>query len=607
MRLRVIATDYDGTIAKDGILNPAVREAIANARKRGVLVVLVTGRILAELRSVVGCLDFVDGVVAENGAVVALPSGHVTVLGASPPLELITKLTERGIDFKVGRCVVEMDADFADVAISLIREMELPLAITFNRGRMMLLPPSISKSSGLRHLLATLNVSVHNAIGIGDAENDHELLTSCEHGVAVAWGSARLIEAADYVLEGDGVEAVAGYIERVTTDIRLPQKKSSHSKIILEEIGGQAPFEMSIRGRNVLIAGDTKSGKSWLAGLLVEQQILQGYTVYVFDPEGDYSSFACLPNTISLGGGRMLPHGDDLMMLLRQGLSVVLNLSHLEHHQKCEYIKHHLPLIATYRREQGFPHRIFLDECHYFLNGSLAKQMLDYQLDGYTLVTYRPSQLAAEVLESIDVVVATRLAERTEVDALRDLLDDKSDEFTDSHDWYEPLANLSICEAALLPPTKEAEGKLRRFAVAPRLTSHVRHRTKYSDVPVSKEHEFVFTNNGYPVGESANTLLELAIAAKRVKPDVLNDHCRHHDFSRWIARLFCDQVLANDIQKLESVMNHDGEADHFIAGLCEAVEERYKNNPLFPALRSSPTAFSGASRKKQIPFPRPPV
>ena len=25
------------------------------------------------------------------------------------------------------------------------------------------------------------------------------------------------------------------------------------------------------------------------------------------------------------------------------------------------------------------------------------------------------------------------------------------------------------------------------------------------------------------------------------------------------------------------------------------------NNPLFPALRSSPTAFSGASRKKQIP------
>src|SRR5690606_34907015 len=171
MRLRVIATDYDGTIARRGVLNPAVRESIAKARERGVMVVVVTGRILSELRSVAGRLDFVDGVVCENGAVVALPSGHVTLLGAPPPMCLIEKLTRRGIDFKVGRCVVEMDAEFADTAISLIREMELPLAITFNRGRMMLLPASISKSSGLHHLLDTLGVSIHNAIGIGDAEN----------------------------------------------------------------------------------------------------------------------------------------------------------------------------------------------------------------------------------------------------------------------------------------------------------------------------------------------------------------------------------------------------------------------------------------------------
>lgn len=85
MRLRVIATDYDGTIAKDGALDPQVRKAIAEARKRGVLVVIVTGRILSELRNVAGCLDFVDGIVAENGAVVALPSGHITLLGARLP------------------------------------------------------------------------------------------------------------------------------------------------------------------------------------------------------------------------------------------------------------------------------------------------------------------------------------------------------------------------------------------------------------------------------------------------------------------------------------------------------------------------------------------
>jgi len=578
MRLRVIATDYDGTIANDGVLVPVVRDAIANARKRGVMVVIVTGRILSELRESVGCLDFVDGVIAENGAVVAFPNGHVTLLGASPPLALITKLTEHGIDFKVGRCVVEMEAGFADLAISLIREMELPLAITFNRGRMMLLPPSISKSSGLRHLLDTFNVSIHNAIGIGDAENDHELLACCEHGVAVSWGSARLRESADFVLEGDGPEAVGSYIERISSDIRLPANTSTYRKVILEEIEGRAPFQMSICGRNVLIAGDTKTGKSWLAGLLMEQQILKGYTVYAFDPEGDYSSLASLPNTLVLGGGRMLPHDDDLKLLLQQGLSVVLNLSHLDHHQKCEYIRHHLPLVAHHRREQGFPHRIFLDECHYFLSGSLGKQMLDFQLDGYTLVTFRPSQLASEILGAIDVVAVTRLAEHAEVDVLRDLLEDKSEEYIDSHDWYEQLANLGITEAALLPPTKEAGGRLRRFSVAPRLTNHVRHRTKYFDVPVSKELKFVFTNNGHLIGASVATLRELAEVAKRVKVDVIVNHSRHHDFSRWIADVFCDRDLANDVRKLESTMKRDEDADGFIVGLCETVENRYESS-----------------------------
>src|SRR5690606_21244948 len=144
--------------------------------------------------------------------------------------------TERGIDFKDGRCVLELDADFADIAISLIRQLVLPLAIRFNRGRMMLLPASISKAGGLRELLDTLGVSVHNAVGIGDAENDHELLAVCEHGVAVAWGSSRLKEAAGYVIEGDGPGAVAEYIDRISVDIRLPLETTTHRKLILEEI-----------------------------------------------------------------------------------------------------------------------------------------------------------------------------------------------------------------------------------------------------------------------------------------------------------------------------------------------------------------------------------
>ena len=50
-----------------------MRDAIADARRRGIAVMLVTGRRLDDLRRVAGDLDFVDGVVAENGALVHFP------------------------------------------------------------------------------------------------------------------------------------------------------------------------------------------------------------------------------------------------------------------------------------------------------------------------------------------------------------------------------------------------------------------------------------------------------------------------------------------------------------------------------------------------------
>src|SRR5690606_29017426 len=147
-------------------------------------------------------------------------------------------------------------------------------------------------------------------------------------------------------------------------------------------------------------------------------------------------------------------------------------------------VQQHLPLVAEHRRGRGFPHRILLDECHYFLGESLTQPLLDQELNGYTLVTYRPSQLAAEVLSLADVVAVTRLAEPDEVDVLRDLADARSAGAIASHDWYEQLANLGLGQAALLPPTREVDGGLRRFVVAPRLSTHVRHRSKYFEVPV---------------------------------------------------------------------------------------------------------------------------
>ena len=84
--------------------------------------------------------------------------------------------------------------------LDVVRQLELPLILAFNRGRLMVLPQAVAKSTGLRQALFALRVSIHNTVGIGDAENDHDLLDACEVGVAVGWGSPALRAVADEII-----------------------------------------------------------------------------------------------------------------------------------------------------------------------------------------------------------------------------------------------------------------------------------------------------------------------------------------------------------------------------------------------------------------------
>ena len=121
-----------------------------------------------------------------------------------------------------GDCVVEADAAAAPKILEAIRKLELPLMLVFNRSRVMVLPQGINKATGLREALNTMRLSLHNCIGIGDAENDHALLDACEIGVAVSWGSKSLQRIADHVLEGSGPEALAHYIREVSSHPKAP-------------------------------------------------------------------------------------------------------------------------------------------------------------------------------------------------------------------------------------------------------------------------------------------------------------------------------------------------------------------------------------------------
>jgi len=138
----------------------------------------------------------------------------------------------------------------------------------------------------------------------------------------------------------------------------------------------------------------------------------------------------------------------------------------------------------------------------------------------------------------------------------------------------EVFRDLSTTEAALLPGAEEAHGKIRRFQLAPRLTEHVRHRTKYLDMPVLESQAFIFTGDGRSGGR-ARTLKEFIGLLVALPADRLTGHLRRHDFSRWIEDVFRDRSLGAHLRKVENGVETDDPRD-VADDVAQAIRARYE-------------------------------
>ena len=444
MKLAAIALDYDGTIADEGAMDPGVRSVIDDLRSRGIRIALVTGRRLDDLRRVAGDLTCFDVIVGENGAILHFPDSARHARLAHPPVPaFIHELTRRGVVFTAGEAIVEADATSAPAILSVIRALELPLMLSFNGDRVMVLPPAISKSTGLRRALQAFRISAHNALGIGNAENDHDLLDACEVGAAVEWGSQALCRVADDVIPGSAPAAVADYLRDVASQPRQSASQMGRRRLVLGHEADGKPLAIAVRGRTILITGELGTGKSWLAGLLCEQLILQGYGVCVIDPDGDYHALDGLPGVHLLGGQDRAPDVHHVTRLLRHpDVSAVIDLSSLPRHAKVDYVASLLPVLNAQRRATGLPHRVLLDNACDLLPGTSQTHMVDADLGGYILITRTQSKLDPALrVPGETVMLVTGEAGEHEVS------------------WLSGAG---------------AYGETRRFTAAPRLTSHAR-------------------------------------------------------------------------------------------------------------------------------------
>jgi hydroxymethylpyrimidine pyrophosphatase-like HAD family hydrolase len=188
MPYRVLATDYDGTIATRGAVDDVTLNALRRARDSGIRLLLVSGRELENLQSIFPHTDLFERLVLENGGVLYDPTtARVRPLCNPPPPAFVLALRERGVrPLSVGRVIVATLEPHQTTVIDVIREQGLELQVIFNKGAVMVLPSGVNKASGLREALVDLRIDPAGVVGVGDAENDHALLEMCGIGAAVA-------------------------------------------------------------------------------------------------------------------------------------------------------------------------------------------------------------------------------------------------------------------------------------------------------------------------------------------------------------------------------------------------------------------------------------
>lgn len=217
-----LATDYDGTLASEGRVDEATLEALERLRNSGRRLILVTGREMDDLLKVFPQIDLFERVVAENGALLYRPATRETKrLGEAPPERFAKTLRDRGVTpLSVGEVVVATWTPHEKTVLDVIRELGLELQVIFNKGAVMVLPSGVNKATGLSAALEELGLSPHNAVGVGDAENDHDFLNLCGSSVAVANALPSLKKKADWVTQGSRGAGVIELIDRLLASDR---------------------------------------------------------------------------------------------------------------------------------------------------------------------------------------------------------------------------------------------------------------------------------------------------------------------------------------------------------------------------------------------------
>jgi hydroxymethylpyrimidine pyrophosphatase-like HAD family hydrolase len=218
MRHRVLACDYDGTLATDGVCSPATLASLERLVAAGMRLILVTGRTREELESVFDRSSLFAAIVVENGAVVIDAEGAETLLAPRLPRSLVDEFLRVGVTpLVVGRVLCSTSVTQTAKLSAAIARLGIDRAVVRNRDSAMVMPPGISKRTGLEAALRVIGEAPSRTVAIGDGENDVALFAVAGVSVAVANAVDVLKRRADVVLTKPNGKGLADLADALIT------------------------------------------------------------------------------------------------------------------------------------------------------------------------------------------------------------------------------------------------------------------------------------------------------------------------------------------------------------------------------------------------------
>jgi hydroxymethylpyrimidine pyrophosphatase-like HAD family hydrolase len=556
-----LASDYDGTLAQDGAVNELTREGIE--RLSGKKLILVTGRELPDLRKAFDQLQIFDAVVAENGALLFLPStGEERLIGPAPPATLIATLQAKNVrPLSIGRGIIATWTPNEAIVLQSIRELGLDWQVIFNKGAVMCLGPGINKASGLEAALSAFDLSAFNTVAIGDAENDLAFMTTCGCSVAVANALDTVKLKADIITQAERGAGVCELIERWRDNSRSAfASVRRHDLYLGEAVVGQSAVSLRSDAGATLIAGSSGVGKSRLTALLLERITDHGYQACVIDPEGDYDTLSYLSH---IGDPNRTAEPSEIVGLLHNPkTSVSVNLLGTEVAERPVYFTQLWGQLNGLRGSTGRPHWIVLDEAHHLSprQSESHEAHLPDDIPATIFITTLPESVSLPVLRAVRTVIAVGDVAIEVIRSFCEVLGKSAPQTLHAPEKDQVLFWESDTHA---PPILVSIGQARE--------SHRRHTRKYAEGTLGEDKSFYFRGPEHKLNLRARNLAAFLQIAQGIDNESWLFHLRRGDYTKWFRESIKDEELATEVQSMES----STEVDTSRSFVFDAVKRRY--------------------------------